>query len=48
MDAIHFSQDLKVDGFQSNLYVMLKQLLFFVSFRVSFVGGFFDEPTLLQ
>ena len=32
------SRDLKVDGCQSNLYVMLKQS-FFINFTTSFVGG---------
>ena len=33
------TRDLKVDGCQSNLYVMLKQILFFINFMASFVGG---------
>ena len=32
-------RDLKVDGCQSKLYVMLKQLLLFISLTTSFVGG---------
>ena len=32
-------RDLNVDGCQSNLYVMLKQLLFFIDYTTSFVGG---------
>ena len=37
---IGLTRDLKVDGCQSNLYVMLNQLLFFfISFTTSFVGG---------
>ena len=33
------TRDLKVDGCQSNLYLMLKQLLFFlINFTTSFVG----------
>ena len=32
-------RNLQVDGCQSNLYVMLKQLLFFTNFTTSFVGG---------
>ena len=33
------SRDLKVNECQSNLYVMLKQLLFFISFTTSFEDG---------
>ena len=33
------SGDLKVNECQSNLYVMLKQLLFFISFTTSFEDG---------
>ena len=32
-------RNLQVDGCQSNLHVMLKQLLFFTNFTTSFVGG---------
>ena len=31
------NRDLKEDGCQSNLYVMLKQILFFTSFTTAFV-----------
>ena len=32
-------RDLKVDECDPNLYVTLKQLQFFISFTISFVGG---------
>ena len=35
---LRYSKDFKVDGCQMNLSVMLKQLLFFISFRTPFVG----------
>ena len=42
------TRDLKVDGCQSNLYVMLKQSLFFYKFYDFFLqAAFFDEPTVL-
>ena len=42
---VSWTRDLEVDGCQSNLYVILKQL-FFISFMTSFVGSIFSsEPT---
>ena len=37
----------EVDGCQSNIFVMLKQLLIFINFTTSFLGVFFDKPTVL-
>ena len=37
--AMDFIRDLIVDGCQSNLFVMLKQLSFFIRFITSFVSG---------
>ena len=42
------NRNLEVDGCQSNLYVMLKQLVsFFIYFTTSFACCIFDEPTVL-
>ena len=38
-ESLFYSRDLKVDGCQSNLYVMLKQLLFFYKFYNFFGRG---------
>ena len=39
---LSLNRDLKVDGCQSNLNVMLKQLsIFFINLSTSFVGGIF-------
>ena len=36
---VSWSRNLKVDGCRSNLYVILKQVLFFIRFTTSFVGS---------
>ena len=43
-----FTRDLKVDGCQSNLYVMLEQLSFFINFTTFFSSGILCETTVLK
>ena len=47
---VSWTRDLEVDGCQSNLHFILKQLLVFISFATSFVGGilwYTDRGTII-